>query len=123
MCVCVLYIGEVLPQHAMKAQRVSRGIALLFLDLGTSMGVGSQHHAPAALPPGKTRYPFCFNYNSILLVFYIVILIILVSSESKHLNSAVDFRNVSEHLGTVSVHNLNSVKKMLREAVFSVAHF
>ena len=22
------------------------------------MGVGGQHHAPAALPPGKTRYPF-----------------------------------------------------------------
>ena len=21
------------------------------------MGVGDQHHAPAALPPGKTRYP------------------------------------------------------------------
>jgi hypothetical protein len=21
------------------------------------MGVGGQHHAPAALPPGKTRYP------------------------------------------------------------------
>ena len=26
-------------------------------DLGTLMGVGCQHHAPAALPPGKTRYP------------------------------------------------------------------
>ena len=23
------------------------------------MGVGGQRHAPAALPPGKTRYPFC----------------------------------------------------------------
>jgi len=22
------------------------------------MGVGGQRHAPAALPPGKTRYPF-----------------------------------------------------------------
>ena len=22
------------------------------------MGVGGQHHAPAALPPGMTRYPF-----------------------------------------------------------------
>ena len=42
----------------MKAQRVSRGIALLFLDLGTEDGgVGGQHHAPAALPPGKNRYP------------------------------------------------------------------
>jgi hypothetical protein len=29
-----------------------RGIALLFLDF-----VGGQHHALAALPPGKTRYP------------------------------------------------------------------
>ena len=23
------------------------------------MGVGGQHHAPAALPTGKTRYPLC----------------------------------------------------------------
>jgi hypothetical protein len=23
------------------------------------MGVGGQRHAPAALPPGKTRYPMC----------------------------------------------------------------
>jgi len=23
------------------------------------MGVSGQHHAPAALPPGKTRYPLC----------------------------------------------------------------
>jgi hypothetical protein len=23
------------------------------------MLVGGQHHAPAALPPGKTRYPLC----------------------------------------------------------------
>ena len=48
---------KVLPQQATKAHRVSRGTALLFLDLGTQMGVGGQHHAPAALPPGKTRYP------------------------------------------------------------------
>ena len=41
----------------MKAQRGSTGIALPFHDLGTWMGVGGQHHAPAALPPGKTRYP------------------------------------------------------------------
>ena len=32
---------------------VSRGIALPFHDLGTWMGVGGQHHAPADLPPGK----------------------------------------------------------------------
>ena len=41
----------------MKAHRVSRGIALPFHDLGAKIGVGGQHHAPAALPPGKTRYP------------------------------------------------------------------
>jgi hypothetical protein len=34
-----------------------RGIVLLFLDLRTRKEVGSQHHAPAALPPGNTRYP------------------------------------------------------------------
>jgi hypothetical protein len=32
---------------------VSRGIALPFHDLGSKMGMGGQHHAPAALPPGK----------------------------------------------------------------------
>ena len=36
---------------------MSRGIALPFHDLGTYMGVGGQHNAPAALPPGKFRYP------------------------------------------------------------------
>ena len=41
----------------MKAQRGSRGIALLFLDLGTQVGVGGQRHVPADLPPGKTLYP------------------------------------------------------------------
>ena len=41
----------------MQAQKVSTGIALPSHDLGTWMGVGGQHHAPAALPPGKTRYP------------------------------------------------------------------
>jgi hypothetical protein len=24
-------------------------------------GVGGQHHAPVALPPGKTRYPLCWK--------------------------------------------------------------
>ena len=42
-------------KQATKAQRVSRGIALPFHDLGAWMGVGGQHHAPAALTPGKTR--------------------------------------------------------------------
>ena len=44
-------------EQATKAQRVSRGIALPFHDLGAEVGMGGQHHAPAALPPGKTRYP------------------------------------------------------------------
>ena len=42
-------------EQAMKAQSGSRGIAL-HLAL---VGVGGQHHAPAAFPPGKTWYPFC----------------------------------------------------------------
>ena len=41
-------------EQAMKAQRGSRGTALLFLNLGTRWGVGGQHHAPASLSPGKT---------------------------------------------------------------------
>ena len=36
---------------------MSRCIALLFLQPRHLDGVGVQHHAPAALPPGKTRYP------------------------------------------------------------------
>jgi len=28
------------------------------------MGLGGQHHAPAALPPGKTRYPMCRGWVS-----------------------------------------------------------
>jgi hypothetical protein len=40
-------------EQATKAKTGSRGIAIL-LD-----GVGGQRHAPAALPPGKTGYPFC----------------------------------------------------------------
>jgi len=41
------------------AQRVGRGIALLFHDRGTRRVVSGQQHAPAALyPPGKTRLPF-----------------------------------------------------------------
>ena len=30
---------------------------MLFKTLALKMGVGGQHHAPAALPPGKTWYP------------------------------------------------------------------
>jgi hypothetical protein len=35
---------------------VSRGTVLPFRDLGGRRGC-DQYHAPAALPPGKTRYP------------------------------------------------------------------
>jgi hypothetical protein len=38
-----------------QAQRVDRGRALRFRDLGARRGCG-KHHAPAALPLGKTRY-------------------------------------------------------------------
>ena len=41
-------------EEAKKAQRGSRVIAILFPQ--RSMSVGVQRHAPAALPPGKTRY-------------------------------------------------------------------
>ena len=40
------------------AQRVGRGIALLFRDRGTGMWVSGQQHAPAALyPRGKDPVP------------------------------------------------------------------
>ena len=43
-----------------KAQRGSRGIALFF-NLGArwGLGIGGQHHAPAALPPGKRPGTYC----------------------------------------------------------------
>jgi len=44
-------------EQATKAQRGSRGIAQLFLNLSTRQGVGGQCQAPASLPPGKTQYP------------------------------------------------------------------
>ena len=40
------------------AQRVGRGIALLFHDRGTRRGVSGQQHAGRTLPSGKTWYPF-----------------------------------------------------------------
>ena len=39
------------------ARRVSRGIALLFLDHGTRRGERSASRPGRSLPPGKTRYP------------------------------------------------------------------
>jgi len=44
-------------EQAMKAQRVSRGKALLSLT-SVPDGVGGQRQGPAALPPGTTRYSF-----------------------------------------------------------------
>jgi len=40
------------------AQRVGRGIALLFHDRGTRRGERSAARPGRTLPPGKTRYPF-----------------------------------------------------------------
>jgi hypothetical protein len=50
-----VYVNFTLEQ-AMKSQRGNRGIAYYFL---TSVldGGGGKRHAPAALPPEKTRYP------------------------------------------------------------------
>jgi len=39
------------------AQRLGRGIALLFHDHGTRRGECSAAHPGRTLPPGKTRYP------------------------------------------------------------------
>jgi len=39
------------------AQRVGRGIALLFHDRSTRRGVSGLQHAPAALYPGKDPVP------------------------------------------------------------------
>ena len=48
----------VFPIQATKALRAGRGIALPILrPRHWRWGVGGQHHAPAALSPGKTRYP------------------------------------------------------------------
>ena len=39
------------------AQRVGKGIALLYRDRGTRRWVSGQQHAPAALYPGKDSVP------------------------------------------------------------------
>jgi hypothetical protein len=49
-------IGKV-PRNRPEGPDGGRLIALLFLDFGAREEVGGQYHAPAALPPGKTRYP------------------------------------------------------------------
>jgi hypothetical protein len=45
------------PQQAMKAQRGSRCIALIFLQPWRCMGVDGHCHALAALPPMKDPVP------------------------------------------------------------------
>ena len=45
-------------EQVTKAQRGSRGLALLFLLPRRQMEVGDQSHASATLLPRKTRYPF-----------------------------------------------------------------
>ena len=49
--------AKVPPLQATKAFRAGRGIALPYLIPRHWRWGGGQHHAPAALPPGKTRYP------------------------------------------------------------------
>jgi hypothetical protein len=49
--------GKVLPITNLCDLEGSRGMALLFLNLGIRRTWRGQHHAPTALPPGKTRYP------------------------------------------------------------------
>jgi len=46
----------------MEAQSVGRSIAPPFHDLG-DMGVGGQHHAPAALPPRKDPVPIVQEFG------------------------------------------------------------
>jgi hypothetical protein len=49
---------KVTLEQATKAPRGSRCLAILYLQTRRFlMGVGDQHHAPAALPQGKVRYP------------------------------------------------------------------
>ena len=49
--------AKVTLEQATKAQMWSRRTALPFLQTRRYMVVGGQHHAPSALPLGKTRYP------------------------------------------------------------------
>jgi len=46
-------------EQAVKAQRQSRGISLLFFRLGARWGVGGQRHSPASLLPGKRHGTHC----------------------------------------------------------------
>jgi len=50
-----MYKGKVI---LFQAQRVGRGIAVLFHDCGTRRGEWSAARPSCTLPPGKARYPF-----------------------------------------------------------------
>jgi len=50
------------------AQRVGRGIALLFNDCGTSVGEWLTPRPSRSLPPGKSRYPFYMRLGGSSLV-------------------------------------------------------
>jgi len=59
VCACVRVCVKVkfTLEQATKAHRGSRSIALLYSLTSALDGVGGQRHTPAALSPGKTRYP------------------------------------------------------------------
>ena len=54
---CKAKIKKRSPYNRPRRPRGGRCIPLLFLKPRRQMVVAGQHHAPAALPPGKTRYP------------------------------------------------------------------
>jgi len=47
--------SKILPGTGHEGTERSRGIALLFFNVGNSCGFNGQRHASAALPPGMTR--------------------------------------------------------------------
>jgi hypothetical protein len=53
------YVKVKVKRTLWQATKAQRGVevVLLFLQPRRKMGVGGQRHAPATLPPGKTRYP------------------------------------------------------------------
>ena len=56
ICVCLKVKVNFILEQATKAKRRSRGIALLVPLPRRYSEVDVQRHAPAALPPAKTRY-------------------------------------------------------------------
>ena len=49
----LIYKVKFTLKQSINAQRESRSIPIFFLWLRHSMGLGSQHHAAATLPPGN----------------------------------------------------------------------